>query len=322
MNLDQLSKQELIQRIRQLETENQELRKDSEQMDQLQFSWTGNLGRWYWDIQTNSVTFNPLKVTTLGYDVTSMTEPITYQFFTEKLHPDDYEQSMQAMRDHLSGKHPVYECEYRIRTIAGEYKWYYDRGRITRYDAEGKPLFVAGIVFDITEQKRIESELKESNLRLEKLTLTDPLTQLHNVRSLYLALEKLKQKKTPFSLAMLDLDNFKQVNDQLGHLEGDQTLVEVANVMRQFSNEMDICGRYGGEEFLIIMPERPLKEAIIQAESIRKHIEKHFTNRRVRVTTSIGVVEFKRESIAAILQQVDEQLYQAKALGKNRVVGR
>ncbi|MFA5275239.1 MAG: hypothetical protein WC339_07200, partial [Candidatus Izemoplasmatales bacterium] len=76
MNLDQLSKQELIQRIRQLETENQELRKDSEQMDQLQFSWTGNLGRWYWDIQTNSVTFNPLKVTTLGHDVTSMTEPI------------------------------------------------------------------------------------------------------------------------------------------------------------------------------------------------------------------------------------------------------
>lgn len=321
MNLSRRTKQELIDIIQQLETENQELRRDNEQIDQIQFSWTGNLGRWYWDIKSNSVTFNPLKVIALGYDLTELPERITYQFFTEKLHPDDYTKTMDAMREHLSGKRPVYECEYRIKSKIGDYKWFYDRGRVTRFDSHNNPLFVAGIVFDITEQKRVESELKATNLELKRLTLTDPLTGLANLRSLYQHLEKLREEHVSFALGMLDLDNFKQVNDMLGHQDGDQVLVDVADILKNSCGEADLCGRYGGEEFLLIMPKLGYEEAMKRAELIRIRIETAFKEHPIRVTVSIGIVTAKQESIQRLLTLVDEQLYLAKARGKNQVVG-
>lgn len=144
---------QLIARIEELEMLNHELLKEKEQETKLEFSWSGNLGHWYWNLVTNTVTFDPLKIIALGYKKEEIPENVTYQFFTERLHPDDYEKTMQAMKDHLYGNADVYEVEYRIRMNTGEYKWYYDRGRITQYSEDGKPIFIAGIVFDITEKK-------------------------------------------------------------------------------------------------------------------------------------------------------------------------
>ena len=100
----------------------------------LEYAWSGNLGHWYWNIKTNTVTFNPLKVTALGYDRDEIPDQVSYQFFTDKIHPEDYQKTMDAMMAHLYGKAGVYEVEYRIRAKNGEYRWYYDRGRITQYD--------------------------------------------------------------------------------------------------------------------------------------------------------------------------------------------
>src|SRR5690554_4452876 len=125
-----------------------------ENEEQINFSWTGNLGHWYWDVKNNEVRFNDLKALALGYTKEELPEKIDYQFFTDKLHPDDYEGVMQNMRDHMMGLTGVYEVEYRIRTKEGRWKWFYDRGKVTRRAADGKPLFLAGIVFDITLQKQ------------------------------------------------------------------------------------------------------------------------------------------------------------------------
>ncbi|MGQ7868137.1 PAS domain-containing protein [Sunxiuqinia sp. sy24] len=134
------------------------LRKEIKEVERLKFGWAGNLGQWSWDVPANKVSFNALKATNLGYDRTDVPQGCEYQFFTDKLHPDDYEPVMQNMRDHLSGKSEAYEVEYRIQTKGGDWKWYYDRGAIIQRGPAGEPLFLAGIVFDISERKAIEEK--------------------------------------------------------------------------------------------------------------------------------------------------------------------
>jgi PAS domain S-box-containing protein len=127
---------------------------------------TGNLAWWDMDCATGKVLFNEQKVRMLGYTPEEFTDA-HYTDFTELVHPEDHERTMQAMRDHLDGKKPKYEVEYRIRIKSGGWKWFYDVGRITERDEDGTPVRVTGVVVDITERKRAENALKmvASNLR-------------------------------------------------------------------------------------------------------------------------------------------------------------
>lgn len=186
MDYKDLSKEELIN---QLKIKNrfieayQEERKHSED---LQFAWIGNLGHWYWDVENNIVDFNPLKVTNLGYKPQEIPENIGFEYFTDKLDPNDYEQVMQNMRDHLYGKTKAYETEYYIKTKYGDWKCYYDHGVVTKRDEDGNPLFLAGIVFDITEQKNFEKSQKALiNSLSEQLNLKEQLFSIifHDLRS-------------------------------------------------------------------------------------------------------------------------------------------
>ncbi|MDD4200134.1 MAG: PAS domain-containing protein, partial [Eubacteriales bacterium] len=222
MNYNDLTKEQLIDHINSIERLNLELLKEKELETKLEYAWSGNLGHWYWDIITNSVTFNPLKVKALGYTMEEIPEPIPYQFFTDKLHPEDYQNTMQTMLDHLHGKSNVYEVEYRIQTKDGEYKWFYDRGKITQYDNNGKPVFLAGIVFDITEKKDTLLELENKNRILTEMSSIDGLTKIINHRTLIgqLKLEIIEAARTdsPLSIVLFDIDNFKKVNDSKGHV--------------------------------------------------------------------------------------------------------
>jgi len=237
LDYSDFSREQLLARIESLELLTQELLKEKEQDTMLEYAWSGNLGHWYWNVQTNEVTFNPLKVTTLGYDKNEIPENVDYQFFTDKLHPEDFNKAMDAMRDHLYGKADVYEVEYRIRAKDGKYKWYYDRGKITRYDDNNKPVFLAGIVFDITEKKEIQLELEQKNRILAEISSLDGLTKIGNHRMLieHLKSEAADASRTgkPLSIAIFDIDDFKKVNDSKGHVYGDQVLVDVASIMKK-----------------------------------------------------------------------------------------
>lgn len=324
MEYANLTKQQLIDILEELKILNNQLLKEKEQEIGLDFPWTGNLGHWYWNIKTNNVVFNPLKVTTLGYTKEEIPEKVTYQFFTELLHPEDYQKTMVAMTNHLSKKANVYEVEYRIRTKDGKYKWYYDRGKITKYDEHGKPLFLAGIVFDITDKKEIQLELEKNNKILAELSSTDSLTNVKNRRGIMDCLKSqlvyAKYFKEPLSLVIFDIDDFKKVNDERGHLFGDKVLIEVAQIVKNNLDESDIAGRYGGEEFMIILPKSRLDHAISIAERVRQAIEKHNFDTDLKISVSGGVKEYQGEELRDFIHGADMNLYKAKKQGKNLIV--
>ena len=324
MNHDNYSKEQLLERIEELELLTRELMAEKEQEITLEYAWTGNLGHWYWNIKTNAVTFNPLKVTALGYDKSEIPEHVTYQFFTDKLHPDDYQKTMDAMMDHLHGKAAVYEVEYRIRTKDGGYKWYYDRGAITQRDDSGKPVFLAGIVFDITEKKETQMDLEYKNTILAEMSSIDGLTKISNHATLieYLKAGLIDADRTnrPLSIAFFDIDDFKKINDTKGHVCGDRVLVDVAAIIKQSIRDIDVAGRYGGEEFMVVFSNADLATASCSAERIRRTVENAVFHDGMLITISGGVKQYKGENLTGLIHAADINLYEAKKSGKNRII--
>ncbi|MGM0396358.1 MAG: sensor domain-containing diguanylate cyclase [Bacillota bacterium] len=318
------TREQMLERLEELEKLNEQLKSDMENRDKLEFPWTGNLGNWYWDLETNSVTFNPLKVRALGYDESDIESPVTYQFFTEKLHPDDYDKTMENMKAHLKGESPVYEVEYRIKTKDGAWKWFYDRGAATRFNKEGKPVFLAGIVFDITKKKLLEKELENKNRELMKKSITDGLTMLknHNAIMDFLRREMADsvKYKEDLSIILLDLDDFKKINDTKGHVFGDKVLKKVGKAIKKSLRKTDAVGRYGGEEFLVVLPFTRGDDALEIGERIRKRVQNLIFDNEVTVTISGGVKEYFGENLKDLVNAADELMYKAKKEGKNKVI--
>ncbi len=171
--------------------------------------------------------------------------------------------------------------------------------------------------------------LQEAQNKLTRLAATDDLTALYNRKSAFERLDeeisKNRRFTTPLSCLLLDVDHFKRVNDSYGHLAGDKVLQHLADCLRKFSRKYDILCRYGGEEFLIILPETNLSSALAVAEKYRREISDSivtFEQQEIRVTASIGVTEAildQPESHDSMIGRADEALYQAKEQGRNRV---
>jgi diguanylate cyclase (GGDEF)-like protein len=182
------------------------------------------------------------------------------------------------------------------------------------------------------EQKvqRLE-DISEANRRLADISLTDELTGLPNRRYLNRRLREelamAKRFKNPLSCIMVDLDHFKKVNDSLGHQTGDQVLQAIAKALSTDKREYDVVGRYGGEEFLVLLPQVNLSDALTVAERLRKYVEGSDlatqTKRPIRMTISLGVATFNGEGSVGeedLIRRADEALYRAKAEGRNRSV--
>lgn len=310
------SKEDLIKKIHQLEEQlKKELDSDNDSF-LVEFPWAGNLGQWHWFYDRNKVIFNDKKVSQLGYDPLVVGE-VGFEFFTDKLHPDDYEPVMQNMRDHLSGKSKAYEVEYRIRHKDGHYLWYYDRGTVTKRDEDGKPLVLQGIVFDISESKKIEAELI-------LLSERDALTQAYNRRLLFGKIDELMElkahEKKPFSLIMFDIDHFKKINDRYGHLIGDDVLKLLVKLIMDDKRSSDLIYRYGGEEFFLVLPDTDLAGANKAAQRLHQLISKLVIPKVGHITVSMGVVEYQaQESIDDVIKRADDLMYQAKKAGRNQI---
>lgn len=173
-------------------------------------------------------------------------------------------------------------------------------------------------------------ELEEANKQLRKLSITDGLTGLFNHRHVHELLheehERSLRSGEPLGVAMLDLDRFKQVNDTYGHPTGDVILFETAEILRDTAREIDMVGRYGGEEFIALLPNTGEEEAARFAERVRKRVEEHVYRdeaTEVRMTLSSGVASAAGEEVEGpevLLRRADDALYQAKESGRNRVV--
>jgi len=130
-----------------------------------------NMAWWEMDLSTGRVSFEKRKAEMLGYSPEKFKH---YKDFMALIHPEDYEPTMDAMRSHLDGLSDKYEIEYRIKTISGEHKWFYDVGSVTKREPEGKPLIVSGLALDISERRYVDEELQKSHNMLEKLAAQVP----------------------------------------------------------------------------------------------------------------------------------------------------
>lgn len=167
-NIETLQKelQQCKEEIRLLNEEQQELRQQYMEEEKLEFPWAGNLGHWEMNLVDRTVNANPLKIKALEYDPEK--DRFSIDDFVGMIHPEDRDRAYQDMKDHLIGKKPVYETEYKILTRTGKIKWFYDRGIIIKRTEDGSPHIVKGIVFDITEQKQAEQRILESEKALKK----------------------------------------------------------------------------------------------------------------------------------------------------------
>lgn len=167
-------------------------------------------------------------------------------------------------------------------------------------------------------------KLNRLNQELARLSVTDPLTGLFNRlkidQTLNTELQRAQRTGQPLSVVMLDLDHFKQVNDVFGHQVGDQVLVTLAKLLRLRTREIDVAGRWGGEEFLLICPNTSLDGALTLAESVRTTIESHLFDSVSHVTASLGVSSYLAGDMGKdLVARADAALYAAKNAGRNQV---
>jgi diguanylate cyclase (GGDEF)-like protein/PAS domain S-box-containing protein len=197
------------------------------------------------------------------------------------------------------------------------------------FDQKKNVTHVVEYTRDITERKRAEKEKKELIRTLNLLSTTDGLTGLYNRRALNDQLRqeigRAKRYGCDLSLILCDIDLFKSVNDTYGHTAGDRALQAVSQALRQSLRNSDMIGRYGGDEFMIILPETPLEGARILAEKVRAAVKALDLaargNERIRLSLSIGVASCRspEESVDSLLALADTALYAAKEAGRDTV---
>lgn len=176
---------------------------------------------------------------------------------------------------------------------------------------------------ELTERVRhLEDEIR----KLSDEVSTDPLTQIANRRGLMRAFEaeqaRVDRNNAPLAVGLLDVDNFKKLNDQLGHQTGDEALKFLARRVSECLRPVDVVARYGGEEFVVLLPETPIEEAQQVLTRLQRTLSAEFfthDDRKVFITFSAGVTPYRQgEAIEATLDRADVALYEAKRTGKNR----
>lgn len=174
---------------------------------------------------------------------------------------------------------------------------------------------------DISQQKAMEAQLRDM---AEKDFLTGIFNRRHFIETAEKEISRSKRYDATLSVAMLDIDWFKKINDQFGHAAGDAVLKGVARISQDSLRDTDIMGRIGGEEFAILLIESDLKSSLIVAERLKKNIESNtfrFEDQEIRCTISTGISELipKEDTLEAIMKRADAALYEAKKAGRNQI---
>ena len=172
----------------------------------------------------------------------------------------------------------------------------------------------------------INKELESLNTQLQELSQTDQLTKISNRRHLDTNLEKELKRANRFdsslSLILVDIDFFKQINDSYGHQKGDEVLKVIAKILRRNSRDTDTVGRWGGEEFLLILSQSDIHQATDMADKLRCIISDYDFGLETKITASFGVTQFQKnkDNEQSFLSRVDANLYEAKETGRNKII--
>jgi diguanylate cyclase (GGDEF)-like protein/PAS domain S-box-containing protein len=272
---------------------------------------------------TGHVTFvNPAALRVTGYEE----KELIGRHYPTFIRPDMQEEAMKFFGRQFVKRIPNTYSEYPVIVKDGREIWLGQNTQLIFQD--GKVVAFQAVARDITERKRMEEALKESENRYRELSIVDDLTQLYNSRHFYfqlrIELDRSNRYEQPLTLLLLDLDNFKAFNDAYGHVEGDQVLWRLGQVVKRCLRETDLAYRYGGEEFTIILPMTTSADGAVTAERIRTEFRKETFSpapgRDVLVTVSIGLAQYRpQEEMKAFVHRVDQLMYQGKKNGKDRV---
>jgi diguanylate cyclase (GGDEF)-like protein/PAS domain S-box-containing protein len=273
--------------------------------------------------ETGHLTFvNPATLRITGYEE----KEIIGMHYPTLIRPDMREEAIKFFgRQFVKGIPNTYS-EYPVIVKDGREIWFGQNTQLIFQD--GKVVAFQSVARDITDRRRIEEALKDSEKRYRELSIVDDLTQLYNSRHFYfqlkIELDRSNRYEQPLTLLLLDLDNFKTFNDTYGHVEGDQVLRRLGQVVKKCLRETDFAYRYGGEEFTILLPMTTSADGAVTAERIRTEFKKETFSpapgQDVHVTVSIGLAQYKpKEEMKAFVHRVDQLMYQGKKNGKDRV---
>lgn len=193
---------------------------------------------------------------------------------------------------------------------------------------KGEVEHVCVVLTDVTDTSIAYNKAQDALEKLAEASNRDGLTGTFNRRYIEQTLtrefSRVKRYEGSLSLILLDLDHFKLINDKSGHLAGDEVLRRTAEVLTSCVREADTLGRYGGEEFIVILPQTRLRGAVILAERIRQSVEQSvfpFRDEMIKLTVSVGVTQMQLETTVyeRLIQEADTALYQSKQMGRNRV---
>ncbi len=283
-----------------------------------------------WKIDWNTMQFayiGPQIEELLGWTPSSW---VSVNDWAERMHPDDQKwvvdfcvSQSKAGTDH--------EADYRALTKDGNYVWIRDVVHVAR-DENGEVEALIGFMFDISERKETEQKLLDLQKELEDLSFKDGLTGVSNRRMLDSVLEqewvRARREQQPLSLLLFDIDFFKQYNDFYGHMQGDDCLIKVAQVLSEAATRSrDFFARFGGEEFVMVLPETDAEATQKIAERCQQFIFKQQIPHAESVvsqilTISIGtgtIIPAHKDELRDFVDRVDRALYQAKQAGRNRI---
>ncbi len=306
-------------------------------------------GIWDWNILSNEVNRSAGWYSILGYPPDSL--PRTLQAWQDLIHPDDKDATLSIFDAYVSGKSKRYQAIYRCRKHDGSYLWVQDRARHVEFDAASKPARMVGAFTDIHSMYTVQQQLREMTLALSelnaqlerqveartaelceandrlsleisevtRLSQTDDLTGVYNRRRfedlLNQEIRRVQRTHSPISLIMLDVDNFKLVNDTFGHQSGDHTLIQIARTITSGLRQVDSFGRWGGQEFIILLPDSNLQHGLLLARRIRDRVNKADYDHGLKITASIGITQYiSGEDPTNFIRRADNCLYQSKQL--------
>jgi len=291
--------------------------RNSESRWKLALESTGD-GVWDWHIQEGREYYSRRYKEMYGYSQDKVWQQSDE--YQDIVHPDDKEQLIRDQQAYFNHETPTYSNEHRVRCADGSWKWVDTRGMVIEWDEQGKPVRMIGTHTDITDRKEAEATVwRQAHF--------DPLTGLPNRRTLRERLQSaiLRSQKNNHSIAVLfiDLDHFKEVNDTLGHDNGDMLLVEAAHRIVQSLGAMDTVGRMGGDEFTVVLnsvPPQATLAALLQTILDRLADVFQLGNEQVFVSASMGIALYPQDAtvVEDLFKHADQALYVAKGAGRNR----
>ncbi|AUF98445.1 diguanylate cyclase (GGDEF)-like protein/PAS domain S-box-containing protein [Pseudomonas sp. BIGb0278] len=280
---------------------------------------TVNAVLWAFDWKTRQVLYvSPAFERIFGRQVSRVLAD--FNEWRDSIYPDDLEYAERSLAQVLL-QGAVEDREYRIINAAGEIRWLSDKCYINQQQ-NGDRVIVVGIAEDITEKKQLEGEL-------QRLATTDVLTQSSNRRHFFecanQAFTAAREDGTPLSFLLLDIDDFKLINDTYGHQQGDEVLQHIADSGKAVLRRGDVFGRIGGEEFAAVFPGCEAEVAEQIAERLQREIQRlSFSHGQERfgVTISQGLTSLHDDdlSLDSLFARADAAMYQAKRLGKNQII--